>query len=244
MISSAIFFLLIKKSNRNPVPNGEKETLTPTEAETTMSPSETENVYKTEWLIVRQLEKVNLQTNLEEQLSSEEILTKYLCQNLVSGSFYTKDNKHIGLFISDFQKLNSYQSNSLFNGFFYITGRSAVISQVEPQSARLALQAGPLLIKDGKPLPLKIQNDSNERRIAVATLRDGNIAFIIVYSQKSRFRGPKLAEFPEILNKLQNETSLNFEEALNLDGGTATSFITDSVKLTELSRIGSFFCIK
>jgi hypothetical protein len=53
-----------------------------------------------------------------------------------------------------------------------------------------------------------------------------------------------LSELPDILQRLEDKAGLKFVDALNLDGGAHSVFVTDEVSLTELSLIGSYFCLK
>jgi len=200
-------------------------------------------INKIEWLIIRDLNKISLYSNLEDQYTSTEIIEKYMCESLISGSFYSKENKHIGLFISNYKNISDVQKNALLNSYFYITENKAFISQLPPKNARLAIQTGPLLYKDGKPISIN-SNNNEERRVLVATTKEGHAVFLVIYNTNSQFKGPKLSELPDILTELQKNTSLDFVNAINMDGGTASSFITDYINISELSRIGSYFCVK
>lgn len=206
------------------------------------------NNYNVEYIIVRDLKKLFLYSNAEEKLTSTEAVKKYGCDKLISGGFWREDNgEPIGLLISEGKVLNNKTAISFYNGFFYIDYRGNFnISEKQPELSdmRIAIQSGPLLFDRNLPLSLKVDNDDKSRRIVVAKTRKGEIVFLVIYYKPSTLVGPKLKDLSILLDELYKNTNLKIESALNLDGGSHSSFISDSVSLTEISRIGSFFCIK
>ncbi len=216
---------------------------TPKVPQSYVPPTESETKYKTNWLIVRDIKKINFYSNLQDKLASNEIINKHLCSYLVSGGYYTKEDNPIGLFIENGEIKNQAINNNLINGYFYINNGKAQISSAPPTSAQIALQAGPLLMKDNQFLPIVGANDNHDRRVLVSILENGNIAFLVMYDKKSPLSGPALSEVANVLETLQKNSSIDVKDVLNLDGGSASAFITDQIKLTELSRIGSYFCI-
>jgi uncharacterized protein YigE (DUF2233 family) len=195
------------------------------------------------YIVIRDLNDITFHSNLQERLNSEEIREKYSCRSLVNGGFYSKENTHIGLFIADKQKLSNSQTNPTFNGYLTINNQ-VQISRTANESVTHAVQTGPILISGSRANNFEIKNDDNKRRIVAAVLRDGNLVFIAVYDKSSKFLGPKLADLPGILMQFSDNTSIKIRDAINLDGGSASFFITDEVNLQELVRVGSFFCIK
>lgn len=199
---------------------------------------------KVDWLIVRDMEKLKLYSNLADQKSSKDIVKEKGCTSLVSGSFYSRENIHLGLFIEDNVSISPSIESSFFNGFFGMADKYPFIGNAEPGDVRFAIQSGPLLLKNGLIQNFRIENDEPARRLVVSTLTNGNIVFLVFYNQNSQFLGPELENVPALLKDLEKSTSLRFKDALNLDGGSASAFLTESTKLPELSRIGSYFCIK
>lgn len=125
---------------------------------------------------------------------------------------------------------------------FSVSSDSAQIRTSEIDSLN-AVQAGPILILDGKPRTLSIKNDENERRIVVAKTNDDKVLFLAIYKKDSAYIGPKLSEVPNLLQEFTQETDIEISSALNLDGGTASAFYTEGVSLGELTKIGSYFCV-
>jgi len=201
--------------------------------------------YKISWIIIRDIKKISLFSNLEDKLSSQEAREKNFCDQIVSGSFYSDDSGHIGLFVSDGIKLKNFQENKTFNGFFFIDDKNTpYISFSEPKNPKIAIQVGPILFIDKHPIPLKIAKDENARRIIAAVTENKEVVFIAIYNSSNTFEGPTLAELPAIIEDINRNTALDIKDAINLDGGSHSTFISNTIKLSEISPIGSYFCIK
>lgn len=202
--------------------------------------------YKVAWIAAKG-ESISLYSNLEERSTSNEIVIQGSCDSLVSGGFYSKENLPIGLFISKGQKISESKPNKLLNGYLYKEDSSGevLISTNPPEpSLTFALQTGPILVIDGIPLKLNLQTDEKTRRIVATLNSQPVVTFFVFYKEKSRVGGPYLAELPEILNKVQEKTDIKIVNAVNLDGGSHSSFMIQGLKLPEISRMGNYFCIK
>jgi uncharacterized protein YigE (DUF2233 family) len=190
-------------------------------------------------------EEVELYSNLKDQKLSEEIKVNESCSVLVNGGFYSKENTHLGLFITNFETISQAIKSDLLNGYLWIKSDNVSIGNNLPDNnPRIALQSGPLLILNNEALPLKINNDEPNRRVVAAKTSDNKLIFIAIYRDNSDFQGPMLGDLPEIINLFSQKTGINVAEAINLDGGSASVFISNYVRLNELAHIGSYFCIK
>ena len=227
------------------VENGPPGVSSPTSSIIKISPSASQGTGSS-WILVRDLDKIILIPNFSEMLSSKEASKKNGCLELTSGGFIDTERNPIGLFISENQTFGTYKENQTFNGFFYITDDlRAIISSLAPSSpTRLALQTGPILVKNGKENILKLERDESARRVVAGTNRQGQVVFIIFYDKSNNLLGPKLIELPKLLTKLDEETSLEIDDAINLDGGSHSAFLTSTLKISEVVAPGSFFCIK
>ncbi|MDO8599984.1 MAG: phosphodiester glycosidase family protein [bacterium] len=200
--------------------------------------------YRLTWVLEEDLSKLKLYSNLTQEKTAKKLYEEGNCKALVNGGFYSKEDTHIGLFVTSEGKLNDKSNNDLFDGFFTVNKGIAAISNTPPtEEPTIALQAGPTLFRNSKPIVLSIKNDENERRTAVATTSKGDVIFLMFYNKESTYLGPKLEEVPELLNEFSRLTGIPITSALNLDGGTASAFYTDGVSLGELTKIGSYFCI-
>jgi hypothetical protein len=82
------------------------------------------------------------------------------------------------------------------------------------------------------------------RRLIFAKTRNGSSVFIVIYDENNLISGPNLPEIPLIIEKLENDLSFDFVDALNLDGGSHSLFYGTNSQLQEISKTGGFFCIR
>lgn len=235
-----------------PAPETTKQTPspTPTVSYAPTPPAESTDVYlngisyRTMWLTIDDLSQLTLIPNFTEKRTARSLIDNKECQEVVNGGFYTKDNQPTGLFISDFKTLRNTIPNSLLNGYIVIDQNNTASIQTSPPevSVRLALQAGPILIHDGKVVTLVIRDDEFARRVVTGITKKGKIIFLVLYDPENTWMGPKLADTPGVLSGLIERFQL--EDAVNLDGGSASAFIRSDVSLQELTSVGSFFCKK
>lgn len=188
---------------------------------------------------------LSLVPNFSDKLPAATIATRHQCASGINGGFYDTSDAPLGLFIVNGEKQSAAIQSELFNGFFSIdTQGTPRISSVAPTAGRLALQTGPLLYMDGKPLPLRIQNDEHDRRIGVAITAKGTVLFFSFFKQEAQFTGPLLSEMPLAVVALSQNENIDIQEALNLDGGSASSYFDGTTSLSELRPVGSMFCLK
>jgi len=245
-IISFLFVLYQTYSNLHPKQNFSDTPPSPTP--TTLAKSEnlvSENEFEFAWVKVENPNKLTLYDNLSAKLKTEMILERISCRTLVSGGFYSKEGKPIGLFVSEGKKLSLWQDNRLFNAAFMIdsSGIPEIAARPNTKDLRTALQTGPLLIADGKSQVLSIKNDAGERRVVAALNNSREIYFLAFFKPSNFIAGPKLTELPQIVKEAGVKIGTDFVDAVNLDGGTASAFINESLKLRELTPIGSYFCI-
>jgi hypothetical protein len=196
------------------------------------------------WVIANP-EEIELYSNLKDQKLSEEIWVNKSCRILVNGGFYSKENTHLGLFVNNFETISPVIKSSLLNSFLWINDDDLTIGNNSPDNnPRIAIQSGPLLFQEGKPLPLSINNDEPSRRIVAAKTDNKQLLFLAFYQDQSEYSGPMLGKLPEILKLFAQETNIRIIDAINLDGGSASVFISNYTRLNELAHIGSYFCTK
>lgn len=194
------------------------------------------------WVFVKP-NKIELFSNLENKETSEKIKSDKNCKILINGGFYSKENTHLGLFISNYETISKSIQNNLLNGYLYVNSQNAIISSFSPPlNVRLALQSGPILTKNSNPLLLKINNDYPARRMTAGITNSKELIFLTFYRDKSLFEGPLLGDLPKTLDFFTKQTGIDIADAINLDGGSASSFLTEFESLPELSQIGSYFC--
>ena len=204
-----------------------------------------ESPVRVSWAVANP-QQIGLYSNLKNKKDSQKIKQEKNCKALVNGGFYSKENTHLGLFVSNFQTISQSIRSSLLNSFFWIDNdQKPVMSFDPPQSLpRLALQSGPMLIQKGKPLNLSIINDQNDRRSAITVTKSGQVIFLVIYLDKEEFQGPFLKDLPEALSIFFDKAEIEAVDAINLDGGNASAFLSEFESINEFSQIGSYFCVK
>lgn len=182
--------------------------------------------------------------NFTQKRTARSLIENKECDAVVSGGFYTKDNQPTGLFITEGTTIRSAIPNTLLNGYFVVDtqNRAAASFSVPTQTPRVGLQTGPVLMQDGKAMKLTIRDDEFARRVIVAIDTKDSVVFFVVYNPDNPYEGPKLADVPGLVAEVA--TRLDIRDAINLDGGSASAFITEDLSLEELTAVGSFFCIK
>lgn len=198
------------------------------------------------WIEVEAPEQLELHANFEERLTGEEAFEKNKCKSLVSAGFYTKENTPLGLFVSKGIMLEDQKQNNFINGFLTINyfDIPRITFEYPKDLLKIGLQSGPILIENSFDEQLSIINDENARRVVAAVTGENSLVFLIIYGKENVFDGPYLSDLPQVLKVIEEKIKIIFADAINLDGGTASAFYTDDFKLSELSPIGSYFCVK
>jgi uncharacterized protein YigE (DUF2233 family) len=243
-----VFFIENQKSiQKSKVLNSSTSVSTPTPSPVDIKQSVVINVddipTRISWIMVNP-EKIELYSNLKDQKLSEEIKVDKSCSVLVNGGFYSKENTHLGLFLTNFITISPEITSPLLNGFLWIHDNNVFIASNSPNIIpRIAIQSGPLLFLNDKPLTLAINNDEPNRRIVAAKISDDKLLFLAFYRDLAEYEGPLLGQLPEIIKLFQEKTNIKITDAINLDGGSASVFISNYVRLNELAHIGSYFCV-
>jgi len=195
---------------------------------------------------VEKPEDLILIDNLKLKNTAKKAYSDNSCSVLVSGSFYTKEGSFIGLFISGGKKLSNYTGNSTFNGVLSVNDFSVprITRQVPKDRLTTAVQSGPILIENGKVLPVKFVNDKNARRVVGAVDGSNTLYFLAIYKASQLFDGPAISNLPAVVSEIGKDNNVVWADAINLDGGTASAYVSKDSVLTELSSVGSFFCLR
>lgn len=201
--------------------------------------------YRYAFINPAKLESIELIPNHQERLYTPELVNLYSCAGLVNGGFYGKDYAPIGWLISRGQEVSKPVNSDLLNGFVAVgTNGQVSIDSIRPAfNVREGVQSGPMLIDNTKPLGLKIRNDESRRRMVAALSEQGELSFWVVTGDESFFSGPLLADMPELMVELSKQAEIKLSQAINLDGGSASAFVSDKVTIREISSVGNFFCL-
>lgn len=203
--------------------------------------------YLVHWFKVNDLDKVKLLANFESQSKSAQVADELGCEYLVNGGFYSESNEPIGWFKTDNQTASLPENNKLFNGYLSIIHDKLARIENTNQSidfAHSGIQTGPLLIESGKVTRLQLNQDKHARRSFAAITQDQSLIFGMVVNKQSQLDGPQLSDLGYLLEELSQIEDLAIVDAINLDGGSASTFISPDLAITELNPVGSFFCIQ
>lgn len=198
------------------------------------------------WYKLEPIENLTLIPNYDSKLTSDEAIKKYNCKFLGNAGFYSKEGKPIGLFVSDGEKISSWQKNDLLNGIFSINSLlTPRITQATPEDPlQIAIQSGPLIKENAAYKNITSGNNNYDRRMLLAVTGENKAIFLAIYNHDSVFLGPKLSEVPEIIKLFERRLGIIFADVINLDGGSASAFKTKDFSLPEATNVGSFFCLK
>lgn len=136
----------------------------------------------------------------------------------VNGGYFDPQDAPVGLLVSDGRKISSLGKAKLLSGVLWATDTRVDISRHFKLNHRVrdAVQCGPLLLEDARPV-----SGLNNTRVARRTFAavDGNRhAMLGVCSRVS------LADLGEILGLTNVTGRTNLARALNLDGGSSSAF--------------------
>lgn len=202
--------------------------------------------YRVYYFVWNKESSLNLVYNLDKLHSASEAYELSACQYLINGGFYSPENTPIGWLETDNATRSAAASNVLFNAYIYLTPENSLkIANQAPQTpVTFGLQSGPQLIRSNQALDLKLKQDKYARRSFIAKTNDDQVVFGMITLSDNVYSGPKLIDMARILVAYGIKTNQPISQAVNLDGGSASAFITPDLSLSEFKPIGSFFCIK
>ena len=182
--------------------------------------------------------------NYLEKKSSKKLIEENGCTAGINGGFYGEDGKPQGLVVVNFKQVANKKTSQLFNGFVWAKNGKLGIDRDAGDNPEYTVQTGPLLFESGRQINLQIKNDRSARRMVSAKVANDRTFFLSFYDPNSKLDGPKLADLPGELAQVAKEKGWEVEWATNLDGGSASSFYSPDITLSELLPVGSWWCVK
>ena len=150
--------------------------------------------------------------------TAEEIVKSTNSFLAINANFFDKNGKALGLIIHGGKILQKIHSGgSVLSGIFFTKTNGIFINHYadfSPNKVIEAIQAGPRLITNGRPLKLAAPLSLN-RRSGIAITTEGNG---LIFITLARFPGVSLHG----LQRLLLSKELHVTEALNLDGGSSS----------------------
>ena len=202
--------------------------------------------YSASLIRVDNIDNLSLIPNFDQKITASQAKEKYQCKYLTSAGFYLDDNTPAGLFITDGKVLKNWLKNDLFNGILSVNDMAIprITTDLPKDHLIYAVQSGPLVRENAKNINLYKSNDKPSRRVLAAVSGDNILYFFSIYNPDQVFDGPYLRDLPDIVSLLEDQSKIVFADVVNLDGGSASTFYSESASLPEISPVGAFFCIK
>jgi len=243
------YLLFVYKAPQSPEP-AQTPAITPSPTQTpvykiSLNSRELNYYYR----LINKNELVTLIPNFEELLSSDQIIKKNNCLFGINGGFYLPENKPLGLFEINGTKLNQYSPSRTFNGFLR-QSMDYHLSIVDYDTllsfsslSNFILQSGPLYHLDQSP-KTNFADPKSARRHLIAQDSNSDTFIFSIFGIESSYDGPTLNEIYEFFENPQIKKITDFTVALNLDGGSASTFYDQSqnTHVREIKPIGSFLC--
>lgn len=192
-------------------------------------------------------ENLSLHANFKEKETAKDLFQSKQCKSLINAGYYTDRNLPVAMFkgtnsevLRTFRK--SLLSDVVFSLNYAFTPR--LTRQAPKDPLVFAVQVGPMLWENGSKINLKLKSDSYDRRMVVVVDGLNRVYFLAITDLKNSYSGPKLADLPDILGKWAFQKNIVLADASNLDGGSASSYISDEISLTEITPVGAILCAK
>ena len=142
----------------------------------------------------------------------------------INANFFDQKGQPLGLvMIDNFTKHKIQRGGGVLTGVFFMRRGEAGIEHrdsFKDKDVTTAVQGGPRLVEDGKPIQLSTEDESS-RRTGVAINKKGEV---ILYATVLRFPGASLRDIQTMLIDPQ----LEITHALNLDGGGSSQLFVES----------------
>lgn len=243
-----ILFVVLKSNNKNEaiVEKEEKKVLGfPSEEKGYEDISYDGTEFRVGYFLVNDASRIYLYKNSDNK-TSYEFKKDENCEFLINGGYYKADHTLTGLVISEYEKLYPYVNSSLSNAVFSINDFATprITKDIPEDRLRVAMQVGPMIKENGSYVKLNLKKDEEARRSIAAVTGDNQAVFLSIYKKDSVYFGPYLEKVSEILKEFEEKSQISLADAMNLDGGTASTFISDDLNLPEASFVGTFICIK
>lgn len=154
----------------------------------------------------------------------------------VNGSYFHGDFRPIGIVITDGKKVHDFERAKLLSGILYADHRGIHLERSsrfkEHDAIHSAIQAGPFLVDDGKPVS-GLDTERVAKRTAVVTDGKGNWALVYL-SYVSLADAGQILAIPGLIDGMKPR------KALNLDGGSSSAiWAATEPKPFRLSPFGS-----
>lgn len=167
------------------------------------------------------------------------------CLAGINGGYFQPNGEPLGLMVSDGRKLQGLHRSRLLSGMVTVQDDRLALLRVgefsSPKSLSQALQAGPFIIDQGKPVA-GLHNTRWAQRSLVLADSSGHYGLALVRTPVT------LAELAKVLATPGVVHEISLDRVLNLDGGSSSA-LWAHVKDAELylragKRARNFLCVQ
>ncbi|MEX1118898.1 MAG: phosphodiester glycosidase family protein [Terrimicrobiaceae bacterium] len=159
----------------------------------------------------------------------------------INASYFHADGRPLGLVVEDGQVVHQQERANLLSGIFHVTnGRMGLVragSFRMGKDVQQAIQAGPWLVEDGRPIG-GLDTIKRARRSLIATDGRGNWALVATSALT-------LADTADLLAMAPLFGDDKAKSALNLDGGSSTALWAGfaGVSIPEFGVVRNFLLL-
>jgi hypothetical protein len=248
LVVLVLIIFLYFKQNSSYSPNFSSSlTPIPTIIDTSHQLSLNNQNYRYYYYLIPQNSTLNLIPNFSSPRSASQIIKNH-CDFAINGGLYTQESKPVGLFYLNNQSLGQQITHQTFNGF--LTQNKNNILDVSSQDVfnndltqyNFALQSGPFYNFTTTYSSTDFVNHEFSRRHLIAKDSQNNFYFFSISLTDNAFDGPRLEDIPAFFNHFEIQKIAKFIQALNLDGGAASTFYDGNYLVEEITPVGSILC--
>lgn len=188
--------------------------------------------------IVKNIEPKDMKliANYHKQQAAVDLQKNNYCVYGINGGFYDESQSPIGYLVIDGQQVNKFQNNKVLNTVVGVYNNQIYFDQKVNQNYLFGHQTGPLLINKGSIIDLKLIRDKQARRMVMAKDDTGKVIFLSV-------NGAYLNDLPELVKEIFYKEKIIVANAVNLDGGNASSMLGPNINFYENNPVGSWWCV-
>lgn len=174
--------------------------------------------------------------NMETKAGSWEQATNSGCKAGINAFFYDTNNRPLGWLVIAGVNQGKFYKSGLLNGVLYTANSQFFIDRSVPVQAEYGHQSGPVLIWEQKAVGGLDTINSDRRSVAIQTTVNTPLF--------AYFEEVTLAELPNLILRMADEENFQIKNAINLDGGSSSSFWTADVQVMETFLSGGWWCVK
>lgn len=186
---------------------------------------------------------LKLVENYSDMKHSNRLMEEFSCTYGINGGLYDENHKPLGLVVVNNKTVAKVRNSQTFNGVVgVVSDKEFYVGDNFDQPFSYAVQTGPLLMKNGSLLDLRLVRDKKARRMVAIKDTAGKLHMVAIYSGDSKIDGPLLDELPQVIEGVSKENGFVPEWAINLDGGSASALRGGQVQIEEWQPVGSWWC--